>query len=154
MAELRQAVAIVGAVGYWTDHWDGYPASRTRLLRHLEASRVSNPIVISGDVHSFWVNDLKRDFRDPRSPTVATELVGTSVSSIGPSDWEIRRLLPDNPHVRYFESRRRGYVSVTLAPEHLTARFRAVSDVSDPQATVSTLQTFVVESGRPGAIPG
>jgi alkaline phosphatase D len=61
--------------------------------------------------------------------------------------------MPDNPHVRYFESRRRGYVSVELTPDRLTARLRTLSDARDPRATVSTLESFVVESGRPGAIP-
>jgi alkaline phosphatase D len=153
MAQLRQRVSLVGIVGHWTDAWDGYPASRTRLLRHVEASRVSNPVVIGGDLHSFWVNDLKRDFDDPRSPTVATELVGTSVSSIGPPYSQFMAWMPDNPHVRYFESRQRGYVSVELTPERMTTRLRTLSNARDPRATVSTLRTFVVESGRPGAIP-
>jgi alkaline phosphatase D len=153
MAQLRQRVPLVGIVGHWTDAWDGYPASRTRLLRHVEASRVSNPVVIGGDLHSFWVNDLKRDFDDPRSPTVATELVGTSVASLGPSYSQFMGWMPDNPHVQYFESRRRGYVSVELTAERMTTWLRALSDARDPRATVSTLRSFVVESGRPGAIP-
>ncbi len=152
MAQLRQRVPLVG-MGHWTDAWDGYPASRTRLLRHVEASRVSNPVVITGDLHSFWVNDLKRDFDDPGSPTVATEFVGTSVASLGPSYSQFMGWMPDNPHVRYFESRQRGYVSVELTPERMTTRLRALSDARDPWATVSTLRSFVVESGRPGAIP-
>ena len=153
MAQLRQRVPLLDAVGHWTDAWDGYPASRARLLRHVEASRVSNPVVIGGDLHSFWVNDLKRDFDDPRSPTVATEFVGTSVSSLGPSYSQFMGWMPDNPHVRFFESRQRGYVSVELTPERMTTRLRALSDVRDPRATVSTLRSFVVESGRPGAFP-
>jgi alkaline phosphatase D len=114
---------------------------------------VSNPVVSGGDRHSFWVNDLKRDFDDPGSPTVATEFVGTSVSSIGPSYAQFLSWLPDNPHVRFFESRRRGYVSVELTTERMTAHLRTVSDVRDPRATQSTLRSFVVESGRPGAVP-
>lgn len=153
MAQLRQRVPLVGTVGHWTDAWDGYPASRGRLLRQVESSRVSNPVVITGDLHSFWVNDLKRDFDDPGSPTVATELVGTSVTSLGPSYSQFMGWMPDNPHVRYFESRRRGYVSVELTPDRLTARLRTLSDARDPRAMVSTLESFVVESGRPGAIP-
>jgi alkaline phosphatase D len=153
MAQLRQRVPLIGIVGHWTDAWDGYPASRDRLLVHLEASRVSNPVVLSGDLHSFWVNDLKKDFDDPGSPTVATEFVGTSISSIGPPYSEFMAWMPDNPHVRYFESRQRGYVLVELTPERMTTHLRNLSDVRDPQATVSTLRSYVVESGRPGAMP-
>ena len=32
--------------------------------------------------------------------------------------------------------------------------FRIISDRRDPHATVSTLKRFVVESGKPGAVPG
>jgi alkaline phosphatase D len=32
----------------------------------------------------------------------------------------------------------------------MTTRMRALSDVTDPQASVSTLKTFVVESGKAG----
>jgi alkaline phosphatase D len=84
---------------------------------------------------------------------VATELVGTSVTSIGPSYSQFMSWMPDNPHVRFFESRQRGYVSVELTPERMTAHLRTVSDVRDPRATLSTLRSFIVESGRPGALP-
>jgi alkaline phosphatase D len=148
-----QRVPPADAVGYWTDAWDGYPASRDRLLAHVEASRVSNPVVISGDFHSFFVNDLKRDFDDPGSPTVATEFVGTSISSVGPPYSQFMKWVPDNPHVHFFDSRPRGYAFVELTPARMTTHLRALSDVRDPRATVSTLRSYVVESGRPGAVP-
>jgi alkaline phosphatase D len=58
------------------------------------------------------------------------------------------------PHVKYFESRHRGYVRLDIAPSQLSAAFQVVSDVRDPRATLSTLTRFVVENGRPGAQPG
>jgi alkaline phosphatase D len=149
MAAFRKAQDD-GTVGFSSDDWNGYPEARTRLLGHVRDSRVANPVVLSGDIHSFWANDLKADFDDPRSATIATELVGTSVSSVGPSYTRFRKWTEDNPHVRFFESRKRGYVSVDLTPERLTARFRALSDARKVNATASTLRTFVVESGRPG----
>ena len=60
--------------------------------------------------------------------------------------------LPENPHVRYFESRYRGYVAVDVTRDRMELRLRVISDRRDPNATVSTLKRFVVESGRPGAI--
>ena len=91
-----------------------------------------------------WVDGLKLDFDDPTSPTVATEFVGTSVSSHGPSYELFTTFLPDNPHVRFLESRLRGYASVDLTPRRLPTRFQAISNGRDPEATVSTLTTFVV----------
>ena len=66
---------------FWTDGWDGYPAARSRLLSFIAQQRPANPLVIGGDVHSFWVCDLKPDFDDPQSPVVATEFCGTSITS-------------------------------------------------------------------------
>jgi alkaline phosphatase D len=151
MAQLRQKTPD-GDFGYWTDDWDGYPASRTRLLQHISQARVRNPVVLGGDIHSFWANDLKLDFDDPRSRTVATELVGTSIASRGPPYEQFAKCLSDNPHVQFFESRFRGYACADITRAAMTRRFRVVSGVTIPDATVSTLRTFAVEDGRPGAI--
>ncbi|HXE67840.1 MAG TPA: alkaline phosphatase D family protein [Hyphomicrobiaceae bacterium] len=151
MAQLRQK-SRAGEVGFWTDGWDGYPAARQRLLEAMAASRVANPVVIGGDIHSFWTTDLKQDFEDPRSPTVATEFVGTSITSDPPPYGLIAELLPENPHVRYFESRHRGYVVVDLERARMQVRFRSISDRRDPKATVETLKQFVVLNGAAGAI--
>jgi alkaline phosphatase D len=151
MAQLRQKTAS-GDFGFWTDDWDGFPASRQRLLQRIAQTRVPNPVVIGGDIHAFLANDLRVDFDDPKSPVVATEFVGTSISSAGPPYDAIAASLPDNPHVRFFESRKRGYVSVDVDARQMAARLRAISDVTDPKASVSTLRTFAVENGRPGAV--
>ena len=152
MARLRQKT-LNDEFGYWTDDWDGYPPSRSRLLQHLSDGKVRNPVVLSGDIHSFWTNDLMLDFDDPHSPVVATEFVGTSISSPGPNYEQYSSFLPDNPHVKFFDSRVRGYVTVNVTPKHLSTDFRTISDVRDPGAAVSTLRSFVVENGRPGAVP-
>jgi alkaline phosphatase D len=150
MAELREKIPS-GEIGFWTDDWNGYPANRQRLLRHIHDSGVANPVVLGGDIHSFWTNDLKLDFADPRSPVVATEFVGTSISAHGPSYKKFRSYLPDNPHVRFFESRKRGYAIVDLDRKRMVTRFRALSNAQHPDATVSTLRSFTVEDGRKGA---
>ncbi|MEI9995800.1 MAG: alkaline phosphatase D family protein [Rhizomicrobium sp.] len=148
MARLRQG----GQDSYWTDDWDGYPKSRERLLQHIAAAKPSNPVAITGDIHSFWANDLKADFDDAASPVIASELVGTSITSNPPPYEVFKGFLPDNPHVKFFDSRPRGYVSVALTADAMTAKFQTVSDVKDPNAALSTLQTFVVENGKPGPV--
>jgi alkaline phosphatase D len=141
-----------GETAFWTDDWNGYPAARARLVNRIRDTRLSNPVTVCGDVHAYWANDIKLDFDDPSSSIVASEFVGTSVSARpGPYD-VFARNLPANPHVRFFESRQRGYVSVALTRQAMTTRFRTVSNVTDPNATVSTLRTFIVEDEKPGAV--
>jgi alkaline phosphatase D len=141
------------ATEYPMDKWAGYQADTKTLLEFLARRRPSNPIVLTGDIHSNWVCDVKQDMLRPESPTVATELVGTSISSGGdgqPIPERVAAFLPDNPHVRYFNGQR-GYVSCTVTPKEWRADYRIVPFVTKPGAPVSTHASFIVENGRPGA---
>lgn len=133
--------------GHWTDGWDGYPATRDRMLDAIVDTRLTNPVILSGDIHSFWANELKADPRDPTSRTVAIEFVGGSISANLPPPAPFADVHADNPHVRYFELARHGYVSARLTPGAMHTRFRAISDRRDPNAGVETLRDFLVENG-------
>lgn len=135
----------------WTDGWDGYPAARARLLGYLGERRIANPVVLGGDVHQFNVADLKRDFDDPASPVVASEFVGTSITSQGWPQHRLDAFLPDNPHMKLVESRFRGYVRVQVSAREARFDLRAMASVREPGADCRTHATFAVEDGRPGA---
>jgi alkaline phosphatase D len=137
----------------WTDGWDGYPAARERLLGFLAERRIANPVVLGGDVHQFNVADLKRDFDDPASPVVASEFVGTSITSQGWPQDTLNRFLPDNPHMKLMESRYRGYARVEVTAKEMRVELRAMETVKVRDAACSTLATFVVEDGKPGPRP-
>ena len=151
MAEFKERLDN-GEFAHWSEDWNGFPAARTRLLTQMRDTRLANPVVIGGDIHSFWANDLKVDFDDPRAPIIASEFVGSSITSPGPPYDRFAGWLADNPHIRFFESRGRGYVSVDLRPQRMEVAFRAISDPADPGAEVTTLQRFVVADGKPGPV--
>jgi alkaline phosphatase D len=137
---------------FWTDGWDGYPAARAKLLKDLVQQRVSNPLVISGDVHSTWIGDLKLDFEDLQSPAIATEFCGTSITSQGPTQLQVLGALGENPHVRYGNGHQRGYLKVELRRDTCSASLRALESEKRADSGISTAATFIVENGRPGAI--
>jgi alkaline phosphatase D len=149
MAPLNQRQPD-GSTGWWSDGWDGYPAARERLLRTLVERKVENPVVIGGDIHSFWANDLHADPANPESPVVASEFVGTSISSAGIPYERVAAVLPEHPHVKFFESRERGYVSCVLTPQLWRSDFRVVQEVRNPASGVRTLRSFAVEAGQAG----
>ncbi|MBO9858883.1 MULTISPECIES: alkaline phosphatase D family protein [Xanthomonas] len=151
VAPMRQA-GRDGVVGHWTDGWDGYPATRERMLDAIAKTRLRNPVFWGGDIHSYWVTDLKADPADDASATLATEFVGTSITSDGQSNDELHATMAANPHVHYVDGQTRGYVSVTLTPGQMETRLQGISDRRDRNATVSTTKRFVVEDGRPGAV--
>jgi alkaline phosphatase D len=140
--------------GYAMDKWAGYTCERDRLLAFLEERRVSNPVVITGDIHSNFVNDLRVDDPNGKAPVVATEFIGTSISSGGtPDDAElarIQRFKAKNPSVR-FANGERGYVLCTVTSEKWQTEFRVVDDISRPGVPAVTRASFVIETGKAGA---
>lgn len=136
------------------DQWDGYVKHRSGLLNYLHNNQISNPVVITGDLHSSWVNDLKLDFADPQSPIVATEFVGTSISSQFPKEYvkAVKLARIANPHVKFFEGTKHGYVRCLLTPEYLQSDYRVVSTILDPEGEgeIDTLASFVVKNGQLG----
>ena len=133
------------------DGWDGYTTNRDRIVAGLVDSPVRNAVVLTGDVHSHWAAEVRERFDDPSSAVVATELVTTSISSGGDgsdSRDEITAVLPENPHIRYFNNRR-GYVRTRITPDELRVDFRVVPFVSGPDAPVHTGASFVVPDGEP-----
>jgi alkaline phosphatase D len=153
MAQMDFAAGQVAL--YNMDQWDGYVAARARLLGFLHQRSIANTVVISGDIHSSWAADLKADFDDPASATVASEFVGTSVSSDFPAAFIplVRAALPENPHVKYFDGALRGYVRCELDVARWRTDYRVVPSVAVPTGGVSTAASFEVEAGHPGVHP-
>ncbi|GAA3945435.1 alkaline phosphatase D family protein [Streptomyces gulbargensis] len=137
------------------DSWDGYPASRQRVLAGAAAAGVENLMVLTGDVHVGYGFDIKADFRDPSSRTLGTEIVATSIASgkdgaDRPANYD--RLMQANGHLKFFNGRR-GYVTVALTEDSARADFRTVPYVTSPGAPVTTAASFVTEAGNQGLRP-
>lgn len=139
---------------YGMDKWDGYVASRNRLFEVLKTNDIKNMVVLTGDSHKNWVNNLKEDFSDPDSPVLGTEFMGTSISSSGDGQNMNslgERLLQENPHIKFFNAQR-GYVRCRLTPEEFRADFRILPYVTRSGAPVKTRASFIVKNGTPGAL--
>ncbi len=135
---------------YWTDGWDGYAATRQRLLARVVEHHVPGVVVLGGDVHANYVADLKADFDDPRAPIVASEFCGTSISSQGLPQARLDGMRGDNPHLHWARSDQRGYVQFRIGRESLMAQLQVVQDVGDPLSPVGTPARFAVAARRPG----
>jgi alkaline phosphatase D len=135
------------------DEWSGYIAERNQLMKFIDDRKIANTIVLTGDNHANWVNDLRTDDLRPETPLVATEFAGTSISSGG--DGEQRRsreqhLKAENSGV-HFHNGERGYVRCTITPKQWRTDFRTVSQITTPGAPVTTRASYVVEAGKSGA---
>jgi len=128
------------------DAWDGYAAARERILAAFAEGSIANPLVLAGDWHSTWVNDLARDGR-----LVGTEFAGTSISSGCGWDATVRLGLPANPQVRFYEGAYRGYLLCTVSEDEWRTDMRIVLDARNAASPAYTLAAFAVADGTPGA---
>jgi alkaline phosphatase D len=139
--------------GFRMDQWDGYVADQRAVFKTFEES-VRNPVVVTGDFHRSWANDLITA-KENSEAVIGTEFVGTSISSFGDGtdmDGFGRQVIADNDNVRYYNGKR-GYTRCTLTPERWETEFRVVEYVTEPDAPVRTDATFTVLDGEPGLQP-
>ncbi len=142
-----------------SDQWDGYQPARDRVYDVIKGGAgqpgVDNVIVLTGDIHSSWAADLSQD---PNNPDVTTggydaatgagsravEFVGTSVSSPGidtDTTGAIAGALSSaNPHFKYVNLFKRGYMLVDVTPERAVAEWWHLDTVASP----SNIETFAV----------
>jgi len=138
------------------DQWDGYMPQRTRLLNFLAQAQIANPVVLAGDIHSSWFSELKLDFDDPASPSVAVEFVGTSITSDFPVafDAPIKAANPLlNPHVRYFDGLKHGYLRCEVTRDSWRTDIRVVDTIEVRDAPVRTNVSFAVPAGQSTIVP-
>lgn len=134
----------------FTDGWDGYPIARDRLLADIERTRLGNPVILGGDIHSNVVGHVRRDPDDFRSRILAPEFCGTSVASQGWDDvagFDARKSV--NPDTLYADTTKRGYTVMDIAGAGIDVRLRTLHDEKRRDTGVSTIRTFRVNAGRP-----
>ncbi len=132
------------------DGWDGYAASRRRITQGWVDAKVRNAVVLTGDVHRNWANNVKVDYKNPDAPVVGSELVCTSITSTGNGTGSVTDpTMAWNEHLKFFNDQR-GYVRTTITKDSMKADFRVLDYVAAPGSPVSTKASFQIHDGVPG----
>jgi alkaline phosphatase D len=138
------------------DQWSGYPVARDRLLGTIAERAPNRTVVLTGDIHSAWVNELRSDFRRPDAPVVAAEFVGTSIASGGDgadrSGGVTEASMSENPHLKW-QNARRGYLSCRVTAGAWHTDYRVVPFVTRPGAPIETASQWRVDHGVAGIRP-
>jgi alkaline phosphatase D len=174
-AQLKGVGAANAAGGGFfinSDAWDGYQPARNRLYDVLigDATNapVNNVVVLTGDIHSSWAADLTQD---PNNSNVATggynpstgqgsravEFVGTSVTSPGidgdTSGGIANALRAINPHFKYINLTRRGYMLIDVNPQRVVAEWWFVDTVASPSNVETFANALEVQFGTNHLVP-
>ena len=154
MAQLPEAVrgqVEMAQAGYRAglpfnlDSWDGYPAARERLYAAFQRAG-SEPLVLAGDSHAFWANNLANAQGTP----VAVEFGASSISSPSIGD-QLGEKVPlgqllqaASPEVAFCDQRAKGYILLTLTHERAVADYVAMSTVYSTEYEARVLARFTV----------
>jgi alkaline phosphatase D len=150
-AQVERAIAGFRAgVPFNNDAWDGYPHARERLYATFAAAG-SRPLVLAGDSHASWANNL----HDADGRLAAVEVGCTAITS--PSYGSIlpgfgRFLEAANEEVVFCDQDAKGYALVTLTPERMRAEYVAVSTVTAKPFTRRVIASFVAGRDRASAL--
>ncbi|MGI9205604.1 MAG: alkaline phosphatase D family protein [Woeseiaceae bacterium] len=131
--------------------WDIYPANRKRIAEAIETAEVGHPLILSGDVHSFWAVDGRLTKQSSeRIPVV--EFVASSISANWPEQLAkpVTENLVHNPQVQFYDPGRRGYLLHDVTETEWKTTARAMEDVRNEQSPALDLAIFIVSKGKPG----
>ncbi|MDO9127507.1 MAG: alkaline phosphatase D family protein, partial [Parvibaculum sp.] len=140
------------------DAWDGYPAARQRVYDAVRAAE-ANLVVLTGDTHHFWANDLRET---PGGRRIGVEFATSSVSSKGgydyiaadPRVYDIAEetLVREVPEIVYCETRHRGFIVLEIEADAVHADYMAVSTVRSREYTATRLRRFRVQRESEGLL--
>jgi len=135
------------------DFWNGYPAARERLYAGLKGVG-ADFIAVTGDSHSFWVNDLKDDAGD----RVGVEFGGTSVTSPSPfkaaigfdADLAFESINPDTIRLNAYDN---GWMLLTLTPDEAVMDFVSIETIERPSTEAHISDRWRVRPAHGGPVP-
>ncbi|MBR9761004.1 alkaline phosphatase [bacterium] len=151
MMALADRSSAKAPANYSMDQWPGYAHERAALLKYVRDHKITNPVVLTGDIHSNWANELRIDDFKQEQAIIATEFVTTSLSSGGNGSPTIKGLdeyLGRNPCTK-FHNRERGYIMCDVTPKAYTADYKVIDEVLKPGGKTTSRAKFTVEAGTP-----
>lgn len=132
------------------DAWDGFLKERLEITHHIHNESISNVMFLTGDVHNNFIANIHLDPEDYKTPAVASEIVGTSISSYtlgrglpiakSLTGGTIEKVLKKaNPHMHYCNMLYNGYFVLEVTDDNVKGNLFKV-DVEKPAATQGLLQ--------------
>ena len=133
------------------DQWDGYNYERGLIENHILNTPVKNVVLLTGDIHTSWCNDIPGPGYNPNTGAgaVCVEFVGTSVTSINsPLATGVGTIEAMNPHIKYINLDEHGYYELSIKKDKTQADYTFVSTISSLGASDVTGPHFYVNNNE------
>lgn len=135
---------------YSMDQWPGCVSERNDIMRFMSEKKISNPVVLTGDIHSNWANELRIDDLKMDSKPVATEFVTTSLSSGGNKGQgtAMENIYKSNNASVQFHNTERGYILCEVTPDQWLSYYKVIDDVEKAGGKTSIRASYAVQAGN------
>lgn len=133
------------------DQWDGYLYERQLLFDHITDNNIDNVVVLTGDIHTSWGNDLPNDgyVASTGENSVGVEFVCTSVTSPGiPISVGQNIIAAFNPHMKYIDLTEHGYLLLDVTSNRTQGEWYYVDDLSTPVSDVNFATAYFTNDGE------
>jgi alkaline phosphatase D len=140
------------------DTWDGYGDARVRLLQHIEDEGLTDVVVLTGDIHSSFANEVTYDPHDGYDPetgegAVLVEFVTPGITSpgLGFDGATATLFATNNPHTRWNDTFEHGYTILDIDSERIQCDWFHIGGAVGQQAPSDPVfaKAFRVDSGTP-----
>tara|TARA_Y100000991_G_C21964271_1_gene346034 strand:- start:1524 stop:2234 length:711 start_codon:yes stop_codon:yes gene_type:complete len=148
---LHKYLTIGGSsVPFNTDAWDGYPRERERFFKELK--QANSVLVLTGDTHNSWMNNLY----DKNNNFIGAEIGTPAISSPNTIDTfgELTDLIEqgfikENKNVKWTEGKHKGYVCLNITKSKIKATFVYVSTVKSKSYNLLENKEFNIYPRKP-----
>lgn len=134
----------------YADGWDAFPQARERLMDAIAQPRVPDVVCLGGDVHRHVAANLRMHPLDFNSPIIASELVASSITSRGLSEFVSQWTKANNPDLLHLRGDERGHALIDITPHALRCDFRATAFPVRADSVFYTQASYVIERGVAG----
>ena len=133
------------------DQWDGYPQDQEVLLQFLRDSIPNNKVILTGDIHSSWANDVATPSYDAGSHTgsAAVEFVGPSVTS--PSlelGWAEDAIQLMNEHIKFIDIEHRGFLMLDVTKEKTQGDYYFINNINTIDTNYNYDDSWMILDGN------
>ncbi len=148
--QVMMAPLEIFGIAFSQDQWDGYPTERNNLYNDILTNNVEGLVVLTGDIHTAWGQDLPRSTYDPNTGanSVGVEFVTASVTSPGlPIPIGQFLIQSQNPHNKYVDLDDHGYMILDVNKQRAHCDWYFVDDINNPSNNESWAQAWCNNTG-------
>ncbi len=116
------------------DAWDGYSEERNRLLRYIKDNDINNLIVLTGDIHSTFIGEVKYDgkcemceFVVPSVTSTNLDFLGGLISGVG--EFYVKLL---NSHFKDVDLNNHGYYVLDVREDRVQGDWYDTNEIKRP----------------------